>query len=78
MIAYVRDGFQITRHLAEALATSEARNGLGEPSPLSCVTVGNDTTCQGLYLSAHQRPFAWKDGTKATPIDLYHSWHDCN
>jgi len=78
MIAYVRDGFQITRHLAEALATLEARSGLGEPSLLSSVIAGNDTTCQGLYLSTHQRPFAWKDGTRATPIDLYHSWHECN
>lgn len=78
MIAFVRNGFQITPHLSEALATQEARSGLGEPSPLTCVIAGNVTTCQGLYLSTHQRLFAWKDGTKATPIDLYHSWHECN
>lgn len=78
MIAYVRDGLQITRHLAEALATQEAQSGLGKPSILSCVIVGNGTVSQGLYLSTHQRPFTWKDGTNATPIDLYHSWHACN
>lgn len=78
MIAYVRDGFQITPHLAEAMATPEARTGLGEPSPLTCVIVSNNNDCQGLYLSTHQRSFLWQDGTLATPIDLYHSWHECN
>ena len=77
MIAYVRDGFQIVPDLAEALATNEAQNGLGEPSLLTCVIKGNEPACQGLYLSTHQRPFPCKDGTKATPIDLYHSWHGC-
>lgn len=77
MIAYVRDGFQITPHLAEALATAEARTGLGEPSQLTCVIASN-SPCQGLYLSTHQRSFPWQDGTMATPIDLYHSWHECN
>lgn len=78
MIAYVRDGFQITPHLAQALATPEARTGLGEPSTLTCVIAGNNTSCQGLYLTTHERLFPWQDGTKATPIDLYHSWHECN
>jgi len=77
MIAYARDGFRITPHLAEALATSEVRTGLGDPSPLKCVIVSNNNTCQGLYVSTHQRPFPWQDGTMATPIDLYHSWHEC-
>lgn len=78
MIAYVRDGFQIRAHLAEAMATPEARAGLGEPSPLTCVIVSNNNDCQGLYVSTHQRSFPWQDGTMATPIDLYHSWHECN
>ncbi len=78
MIAYVRDGFQITPHLAQALATPEARTGLGEPSHLICVIPGKNTPCQGLYLTTHERLFTWQDGAKATPIDLYHSWHECN
>lgn len=77
MIAYVRDGFQITRHLAETLATSEARSGLGEPFSLTCVIEPNGKACQGLYLSTHQRTFSWNDGKQASPIDLYHSWHEC-
>lgn len=78
MIAYVRDGFQITRQLAEALATSEARSGLGEPSPLACLMEANGESCQGLYLSTHRRLFSWNDGRSASPIDIYHSWHNCN
>lgn len=77
MIAYVRDGIQITTHLSKALATSDARTGLGEPSQLTCVSASN-SSCQGLYLSTHKRLFSWPDGKMATPIDLYHSWHECN
>ena len=77
MIAFVRDGLQITTHLSSALATPEARAGLGEPSQLTCV-IASSIPCQGLHLSTHQRLFPWQDGTIATPIDLYHSWHECN
>lgn len=77
MIAYVRDGFQITRQLANALAAPEARQGLGEPSPLTCVVEGNGKYCQGLHLSTHHRLFSWSEGRPASPIDIYHSWHEC-
>jgi hypothetical protein len=77
MIGYVRDKFRITRHLAEYLVAPKSRAGLGEPSALSCVIEANNQHFQGLYLSTHQRLFSWPDGKAATPIDLYHSWHDC-
>jgi hypothetical protein len=77
MIAYVRDGFQITRHLANALAIPSTRTGLGRPTPLSCVIEPASKDCQGLYLTTHQRLFSWPNGSSATPIDLYHSWHTC-
>lgn len=77
MIGYVRDGFQITRHLAHTLAIPKSRAGLGHPTALSCVIEATSNDCQGLYLSTHQRLFSWPDGRPATPIDLYHSWHDC-
>ena len=77
MIAYVRDGFQITRHLADALKQSKARAGLGQPSDLSCVCEAIGAHNQGLYLTTHQRLFPQPDGRNATPIDLYHSWHEC-
>lgn len=77
MIAYVRDGFQITRQLADTLAIPKTRAGLGQPTVLSCVIEPTSKNCQGLYLTTHQRPFSWPDGRPATPIDLYHSWHNC-
>ena len=77
MIGYARDKFCITRDLADSLAKPETRVGLGEPSALSCVIEASSQHCQGLYLSTHKRHFLWADGMAATPIDLYHSWHDC-
>ena len=77
MIAYVRDGFQITRHLAKKLAIAKTRAGLGQPTTLTCVIEAPNKDCQGLYLTTHQREFLWADGRHATPIDLFHSWHNC-
>ena len=74
---YARDKFSITRHLAESLAVPKTRVGLGEPSALSCVIEENSPHCPGLYLTTHKRLFSWLDGRAATPIDLYHSWHEC-
>jgi len=77
MIGYARDGFQINSHLAQALKTPKAIAGLGDPSELSKVLDPQNSQNQGLWLSIHQRTFTWDDGTPASPIDLYHSWHDC-
>lgn len=77
LIAYVRDGFHIIRNLAVSLAAPKSRAGLGEPSALSCVIEANNKHCQGLYLTTHQRLFVWPNGKPATPIDLFHSWHEC-
>ena len=77
MIGYARDKFCITRHLADSLAKPEIRVGLGDSSALSCVIAASSQHCHGLYLSTHKRHFQWVDGRAATPIDLYHSWHDC-
>ncbi len=78
MIAYVRDGFQITHHLASSLAAAKTRAGLGEPSTLTCMIPATNSHSQGLHLTTHQRLFSWADGRPATPIDLYHSWHECS
>lgn len=77
MIAYVRDGFEIKKHLAELIVTPRFFQGLGKPTPLSCVIEPNNVHSQGLYHTTHQRFFSWADGRAATPIDLYHSWHQC-
>lgn len=77
MIAYVRDGFRILSDLAESLRSAKNRAGLGEPSDLVCVIEAAGGPCQGLYHTNHRRSFSWADGRPATPIDLYHSWHEC-
>lgn len=77
MIGYVRDGFQVTSHLADALANPQAHAGLGQPTALTCVIQSTSKDCQGLYLTTHQRWFQWPDGRPATSIDLFHSWHQC-
>lgn len=77
MIAYVRDGFKITRQLADTLNIPKTRTGLGKPTALLCVIEGTREHCQGLYVTTHQRLFSQPDGRPATPIDLYHSWHNC-
>lgn len=77
MIGYVRDGLQITRHLAELLMAPKIYEGLGKPTSLLCVIEPNQAYSQGLYHTTHQRLFSWADGRPATPIDLYHSWHEC-
>ena len=77
MIGYVRDGFHIDPHLANSLADSKRHKSLGSPTlPVSvvCHVEGSNP----LYNTRHRRVFTWKqNGRVATPITLYHSWHDC-
>jgi len=77
MIAYVRDGFRIKRDLGDALSIPKTHIDLGQPTTVSCVIESHSNQCQGLYLTTHQRLFSWPDGKPATPIELYHSWHEC-
>jgi hypothetical protein len=73
MIGYIRDGFAIYPHLAEALRNPARRAELGQP--------GEPFQFDGaipLYRTTHQRNFVWNDGRAATAIDLFHSWHDCS
>ncbi len=78
MIGYVRDGYQIHPHLADALANESKKKGLGSPTPLQAIEAidgkGKNTV---VYHTTHQRTFDWRNNHPATPITLYHSWHDC-
>jgi len=76
MIAYVRDGFRIETDLAKAFSLKEAQAGLGEPSDFTCVVASDNEYCQGLYSSVHHRNFTWENGSQASPIIIYHSWHE--
>jgi len=77
MIGYVRDGFRIHPHLADSLADPNRHEGLGSPTsptPVPSSSRGGES----LHQSVHQRRFIWKQtGLPATPITIYHSWHDC-
>lgn len=79
MIGYVRDGFNIYPHLQNSLNNALRKTKLGSPTPLEAIeatTAASEKTM--LYHSTHQRLFPWRDGRQATPITLYHSWHDCS
>lgn len=78
MIGYVRDGFTIYPHLAEALKEKSKRTYLGDPTSLVDIKAANDSAnAATLHKSTHKRLFSWMDGPAATPIDLFHSWHNC-
>lgn len=79
MIGYVRNGITIHPHLANSLKDKTRRSKLGNPTPLVSI---NESTCGDissvLYRTTHQRSFIWTNNDQqATPIDLFHSWHDC-
>lgn len=75
MIAYVRDGFCIYPHLVTGLADPLRYESLGSPTvPLPVCKDGKEP----LHRTTHLRRFTWKEnGQPATPIEVYHSWHDC-
>lgn len=79
MIGYVREGFHIFPHLAAELAAPRKHKALGLPTepvvvPSDCDHVGREP----LHLTIHLRSFVWKQtGEPASPIAIYHSWHDC-
>ncbi len=77
MIGYVRDGFRIHPHLATSLADPKRHISLGSPSIPAPVASDRDDA-ESLHQTQHLRRFKWKEnGQLATPITLYHSWHDC-
>ncbi len=78
MIGYVRDGLTVRAHLAKALEDEARRSKLGNPTPLVIVdTIASVGLPVALYQTTHQRTFTWKNGRQASPIALFHSWHDC-
>ena len=79
MIGYVRDGIQIVPDLAKALREPSRRKKLGEPDELVPVESPHPPqSAHVLHRSRHQRLFTWQNGRPATPIDVFHSWHDCS
>lgn len=77
MIGYVRDRFRIHPHLAESLADAKRHESLGSPTSPTLVP-SSSTGGEAFHQTFHQRRFIWRqNGRPATPITIYHSWHDC-
>jgi hypothetical protein len=78
MIGYVRDGLAIVPHLVDTLADATRSAKLGHPTaPVVVAAAIQGQEQPSLYRTTHERPFDWHNGRKATPIDVFHSWHDC-
>jgi hypothetical protein len=78
MVGYVQDGLAVHPHLSMALKDEVRRSKLGTPSPPVSVEPPTDVRVSTvLYQTTHQRAFVWSNGLPATPIALFHSWHDC-
>jgi hypothetical protein len=77
MIGYVRDGFRVDPHLVRSLADALRHKSLGSPTKPYAIASGSAKS-EPLYQTCHDRLFIWKEnGKRATPIVLYHSWHNC-
>ena len=77
MIGYVLDGLRVIPDLEKTLATTPKRGRLGHPSAPELVISDGNGQAQ-LVRTTHERTFTWRNGRRATPIDLFHSWHACD
>jgi hypothetical protein len=78
MIAYVRDGRTIQRHLSsEALNEVRMRILRVRERPCPVQKRSPHANVEKLHWSRHGRNFPWPDGRGATEINLYHSWLGC-
>ena len=81
MIGYIRDGRTICGNLLPVMKKEASIRKLKTLSLPILVT--SDDLCHGrsaaleqLHQSTHAREFAWRNGKgAATPITVYHSWH---
>ena len=80
MLGYVRHQFTLSANLSPVLARDPYRERLGTPSPLSVVPGGDaNPLAEELHVTMHNRNFQWATGKgAATPIRIFHSWHDCS
>ena len=79
MIGYIRGGLTITRNLKPVLADASRHRQLGSPSELEAVeSVSLNSKTARLHRTIHQRLFQWSNGVSASPVEIFHSWHDCS
>lgn len=79
MVAYVRCGFTIAKHLRENLKKNKTDTRFGKPALMPCVPgCVKGALSEALRATRHCRTFAWPaNGKTATAISLFHSWHTC-
>ena len=78
MVAFTRDGFSISQHLAPILSQRDELHLSENIAAFDEEQCPVDERHEALHTSTHRRPFVWSEGRgPACPITLYHSWHDC-
>jgi len=82
MLAYVRNGRTIAKHLTPAMVASKRRSSLGIVRPLEVCSGLAAAPCaeaEAVHVTQHRRDFPWPDGKGlATDITVYHLWHRCS
>jgi hypothetical protein len=80
MLAYVRDGYNITEHLRSNLKNNSQDLRFGKPTaPRKILGSSSGVKYEALLSTQHGRNFKWPaNGRSATPITIVHSWHDCS
>jgi hypothetical protein len=80
MLAYVRDGYNITEHLRSNLKNNSQDLRFGKPTaPRKILGSSSGVKYEALRSTQHGRNFKWPaNGRSATPITIVHSWHDCS
>uniref|UniRef100_UPI0037830E4D hypothetical protein n=1 Tax=Prosthecobacter sp. TaxID=1965333 RepID=UPI0037830E4D len=78
MIGYARRR-SIDAHLSPALRQPKRRAKLGIESLPRPIAGAKVPRAEALHVSTHQRGIVWRwNKGPATPIRVYHSWHDCS
>ena len=80
MLGYVQNGHSLSANLVPVLTGERYSERLATISPLS-VVAGCDANplAEKLHVTIHSRNFPWPHGKgPATPIRIFHSWHDCS
>ncbi|HEX8311485.1 MAG TPA: hypothetical protein VF614_09230 [Chthoniobacteraceae bacterium] len=81
MLAYVRDGRTIARHLKPSMSELPRMSSLGTvqlPEPSSSPLASATSATEAVYVSRHRRAFPWPYGKgDATEITIYHLWPQC-
>jgi hypothetical protein len=82
MLAYVRNGRTIAKHLTPAMAESSRKSSLGIIREIEICPGLAAAACpeaEAVYVTRHHRDFRWPDGKGlATDITVYHLWHRCS